>query len=74
MGGVIEKISDGTWLFPNARTRCYKEYEAAEFFWDAVEECSMPACRGIQELTENKWNKNCEGAWRKDLGNETFGL
>lgn len=73
-GGVVEKISDGTWLYPNARTRCYKENDAAFIYWDPVEECDFPASRSIQELKENKWNKDCVGAWRKDLGDETYGL
>ena len=75
-GAVVKRISDGTWLYPNARTRCYKENEAADILWDPILEVepTIPACRGIVELPERKWNKDCEGAWRKDIGTEDFGL
>ena len=73
-GGEIQEISDGTWLIPNARTRCYKENEAAIIDWDEVKEVNIAASRGLVELPENKWNKDCEGAWRKDLGDEDYGL
>ena len=72
-GGVVKKISDGTWLLPNARTRCYPENGAAEIEWDPIPFINMPACKGIQVLSESKWNKDCEGAWR-DFGDENFGL
>ena len=42
--------------------------------WDTIPCINMPACEGVQVLLESKWNKNCEGAWRRDLGKETFGL
>ena len=48
--------------------------EAAYIYWDPVPECNIPAVRSIQELPENKWNRDCEGAWRKDLGDEGYGL
>jgi hypothetical protein len=73
-GGLVKEICDGTWLYPNARTRCYKENEVARIKWDAVEELGLPTCEGVQELPPNKWNRNCEGAWRKELGDESFGL
>ena len=59
---------------PNACTRCYKENEAAEINWDVIEECGILACTGIQELAKTKRTKNCMGAWRGDLGDETYGL
>ncbi len=48
----------------------------AEILWDAVTEVKpkIPACTGIQELKKRMWNKDCEGAWRKDLGELDFGL
>ena len=45
-GGVVMKISDGTWLLPNARTRCYPENGAAEIEWDPIPFINMPACKG----------------------------
>ena len=32
--GLILDVSDGTWLMPVERTRCYSENEAAYVFWD----------------------------------------
>ena len=72
--GVVTKISDGTWMKPGARTAKFKENEAAEIDWDAVDECNMPACTTIEELKERKWNKDCKGTWRRHLGDETYGL
>ena len=31
-GGVVENISDGTWVKPGKRRQCYKENEAAFVF------------------------------------------
>ena len=31
-GGIIERICDGTCIIRDARTKCYKEGEAAEIF------------------------------------------
>ena len=33
-GGVVENISDETWVTPGKRRQCYKENEAAFGFWD----------------------------------------
>ena len=38
VGGLILDVSDGTWLMPGARTRCYTENEAAYVLWDEVQE------------------------------------
>ena len=73
-GGVVIKICDGTWLKPNGCTRCYNENEAAEINWDAMPESKPKACTGIVELSEKKWNKDCDGAWRRDLGEESYCL
>ena len=40
MGGTVEILSDGTWLMPGARKKCYKEGEAEEVYWDAVPEAN----------------------------------
>jgi hypothetical protein len=71
--GVVERVSDGTWVIPTPSGRgrkCYEENGAIEVFWDAVADCNdMPACRTITPISERKWNKEGVGAWRKDLGN-----
>ena len=38
VGGLILDVSDGPWLMPGARTRCYAENEAAYVLWDEVQE------------------------------------
>ena len=38
VGGLILDVSDGTWLMPGARTRCYAENKAAYVLWDEVQE------------------------------------
>ena len=48
--------------------------EAAHILWDAIPCINMPACEEIQVILESKWNSNCEGTWRRDLGKGTFGL
>ena len=71
---TVKKVSDGTWLIPNARTSCYGVNEAAELLCDAVEECGLDECTGIQELKANKWNKDCIGAWRKYIPPIDYGV
>ena len=44
---------------------CYKENEAVFVFWDAVPEADYPASHSIDPFDENKWNKNCDGSWKK---------
>jgi hypothetical protein len=70
----VKAISNGKWLCANARTKCYEKNQAAKLLWDAVEECGLPESTGIQELPPKLWNKNVEGAWRRSLTKETFGL
>ena len=65
---------DETWLLPIARKKCYKVNEVAPILWDTIPCINMPTCEEIQVLLESKWNKNCEGVWRRDLGKDTFGL
>ena len=53
-GGVVERICDGTWLIPGARTKCYKEGEVAEIFWDAILIADIPPSRSIEHLDQKK--------------------
>ena len=66
-GGVVKNISDGTWVKPGKRCKCYKEKKAAFSFWDAFTEADYPASRLIETFDEKKWNTNCDGTWRKEL-------
>ena len=34
--------------------------------WDPVPEANCPACKSIEVFKENKWNKVCKGAWKKE--------
>ena len=75
-GGIVERICDGTWIIPGARTKCYKEGEAAEIFWDAII-CAgipQPQSRTIERLDPRKWNKHVVGAWRRDFGDISYGM
>jgi len=65
--GKILEVSDGTWLLPGARTKCHKKNEAASVLWDAVEEANCPQCKSIEEFRPRKFNKDCEGGWRKEV-------
>ena len=51
---------------PGARTRCYAENEATYVLWDEVQESDCSMCKSIEPLKENKFNKTCEGAWKKE--------
>ena len=73
-GGVVARICDGTWLRDGAQTRCYEANKAAYILWDSIPDMKIAAWEGNQELLENEWNKDCEGVWKRDLGDETFGL
>ena len=76
-GGVIKEICDGTWIIPTKSGRgkkCYKEGEAADIYWDAVESAGFEAGRAIVELNPRKWNKEEVGGWRKDLGDINYGV
>ena len=66
VGGLILDVSDGTWLMPVARTRCYAENEAAYVLWDEVQEADCFMCRSIEPFKEHVFNKTCEGAWKKE--------
>ena len=75
--GVVKAISDGTapkWLKQNTVRACYKENEAALIDWDAIAEANMEAGESIVQLEPRKWNKNCVGAWRKELAEIDYGV
>ena len=57
VGGEILDFSDGAWLMPGARTKCYLENKAACMLWDPVPEANCPACKSIELFKENNWNK-----------------
>ena len=68
MSGKCIDISDGcNMLYPNARSRCYKQGEAVKILWDAINSIS-DIYESIQELPKRSWNKQTEGAWRLDVG------
>ena len=73
-GGVVENISDGTWVNPGKRHQRYKENEAEFVFLDSVPEADYPASRSIETFDENKWNNNCDDLRRKELGAVYYGL
>ena len=75
-GGVIVKVSDGTDKVPGGRTRRYKENEAAKIKWDPVKELDEEegAKPTWEVLLQSNWNKDCEGAWRIDLGDIDYGI
>ena len=67
-------MSDGTWVKPGKLPQCYKENKASFFFWGAVPETDYPASYSIEPFDENKWNKNRDGSWRKELSAVDYGL
>ncbi len=77
--GVVERVSDGSWVIPTKSGRgrkCYDVGAAAEILWDAITDAgmNMKACRTIVPLKANKWNKNVEEARRKDIGDHNYGI
>ena len=50
-------VSDGTWLMPGVRTRCYAENKAAYVLWDEVQEADCSKCKSIEPFIEHKFNK-----------------
>ena len=63
----ILEVSHGTWLISGKRTKCHKKNEAANLLWDAVEEANCPQCKSIEEFCLEKFNKDCERGWRKEV-------
>ena len=66
VGGLILNVSDGTWIMTGAWKRCYAENEAAYVLWHEVQEADCSMCKSIDTLKEHKFNKTCEGAWKKE--------
>ena len=66
VGGLILDVSDGTWLMPGARTRCYAENNAAYVLQDEVHEAYCSMCKSIDPFKEHRFNKMCEGMWKKE--------
>ena len=65
--GCVKDISNGSnMLYPNTRSKCYKEGEAVRILWDDINGIS-DAYASIQHLPKSKWNKQIEGAWRLDV-------
>ena len=56
MSGKFERVSDGNWLMPGASTKCYKEGETTEVYWDAAPEANYPPGKP----TETIWSKIVE--------------
>ena len=67
VGGMITEVSDGTWLIPGCRTKCYKVNEAADVLWDDVPEAGCPPCRSIDEFSPKLFNQECDKGWRKEV-------
>ena len=59
-------VSDGNWLMPSARTRCYAENDADYVLWDEVQEADHSICKSIEPFKEHKFNKTCNAVWKKD--------
>ena len=74
MGGAFERVNDGTWLMPGARTKCYKQGEAEEVYWDVVPEANYPPGRTTEKSDQKLWNKDKVGAWRRDNGEVDYGI
>ena len=69
-GGVVQRVSDGTWIIPTISGRGRKMYaagEAVEVYWDAIPDANFPAGSTIEKIDPKKWNKSGVGAWRMDL-------
>ena len=58
MGGTVERVSDGIWLMPGARTKFYKEVKAAEVYWEAVPEASYPPGRTRETFDQKLCKKD----------------
>jgi len=58
----------GLWVgMSGRRTVCYEKNEAADVLWDEVKEANCKQCRSIEKFDPNKFNKNCEGGWIKEV-------
>ena len=67
-------MCDGTWVKPGHILEYFKEGEAVLVKWKRIKEAGIKASESIVELKERLWNKDIEGAWRKDHGEVDFGI
>ena len=74
MGCIFERVSDGTCLMPGARTKCYKQGESTEVYWDTVPEANYPPGRTIEKFDQKLWNKDKVVAWRRYHGEVYYGI
>ena len=73
--GVVEAISDGTWLVPGSRRKKDKVGEAASILWDVIPDCKDKGeASSMEVLAQSKRNKNSKGVWRMDVGEVYHGL
>ena len=63
----VLEVSDRTRVIPRKHTKCYKKNEATNVLWDIFEEVSCQQCKSIEEFHPKKFNKYCEGGWRKEV-------
>ena len=42
--------------------------------WGALHDADFPGGQFIERIDKRKWNKECDGAWRRDLGDFNYGL
>ena len=66
----LQRLQSADEQVPKGPRSFYKPGEAAMVRWDANDRLDLPepASDGVVELKKKKWNKDSEGAWRKDLG------
>ena len=74
MGGTVERVSDGTWLMPVERNKCYKEGEAAEVYWDAVSGANYPPDIMTEKSDQKLLNKYKVRACKRDHGEVDYGM
>ena len=72
--GTVKKVCDGTWVKAGTVNEYFKEGEAVLVRWKRIKEAGIKASESIVELKERLWNKEIEGAWRRDLGDIDFGI
>ena len=70
------KTSDDTWVKAGKRQQCYKPNKVAFIYCDAVPKPkdNYPASHSIEPFGEMKWNKNCNGSWRRKLSSVVMGF
>ena len=55
-------------------TKCYKEGEATEVYWDTVPEANYPPGKPTEKFDQKLWNKDKVGSWRRDHGEVDYGI